>query len=71
VRKAAQIFAGYLDNGVNNKSFQATKDVLMLPFAADVIGDACLLLLPYWMSKVGSDYQADLQLIQDAIDDGT
>jgi hypothetical protein len=30
-----------------------------------------LLLLPYWKPKAGSDYQADLQVIQDAVDDGT
>ena len=30
-----------------------------------------MLLIPYWKPKAGSDYQADLQVIQDAVDDGT
>ncbi len=71
-KKSALAFAaGYLDNGAGDTSLDATKDVLTLPFAASVVGDAGLLLLPYWKPKAGSDYQADLQVIQDAQDDGT
>jgi hypothetical protein len=71
-KKAAQAFAaGYLDNGAGDTSLDATKDVLTLPFAASTVGDAGLLLLPYWKPKAGSDYQADLQVIQEAVDEGT
>jgi hypothetical protein len=45
--------------------------VLTLPFAASVVGAAGLLLLPYWKPKAGSDYLADLQVIQEAQEEGT
>jgi hypothetical protein len=45
--------------------------VLTLPYAATVVDDAGLLLLPYWKPKASSDYQANLQVIQVSVDDGT
>ena len=63
--------AGYLDNGAGDTSLDATKDVLTLPFAATLSGAEGLLLLPYWKPNKGTDYQADLQVIQAAVNDGT
>ncbi|MDJ0367388.1 hypothetical protein QMK33_19745 [Hymenobacter sp. H14-R3] len=68
---AADFAAGYLDNGAGDVSLAATKDVLSLPFAASPVGEAGLLLLPYWKPKAGTDYAADLQVIADAQADGT
>jgi hypothetical protein len=69
---AAMAFgAGYLDNGAGDTSLDATKDVLTMPFAASPVGEADLLLLPYWKPKQGTDYQADLVVIQEAQNDGT
>jgi hypothetical protein len=45
--------------------------VLSLPFAASLLGAEGLLLVPYWKHKAGTDYAADLVVIQDALDDGT
>ena len=71
-KAAALAFAaGYLDNGAGDTSLDATKDVLTLPFAATLSGAGGLLLLPYWKPNKGTDYQADLQVIQDALNDGT
>jgi hypothetical protein len=68
---AAQAFgAGYLDNGAGDTSLPATKDVLTLPFAASPVGGEGLLLVPYWKPRAGTDYQADLATIQDALDTG-
>jgi hypothetical protein len=70
-KAAALAFAsGYLDNGAGDTSLDVSKDVLTLPFAATLTG-AGGLLLPYWKPKKGTDYQADLQVIQDAVNDGT
>jgi hypothetical protein len=49
----------------------ATKDVLTLPFAASPLGAEGMLLVPYWKPKAGTDYRADLAIIQAAVDDGT
>jgi hypothetical protein len=71
-KAAALAFAaGYLDNGAGDTSLDVAKDVLTLPFAATLAGAEGLLLLPYWKPKKGTDYLADLQVIQDALDDGT
>ncbi len=71
-KAAAKAFAaGYLDNGAGDTSLDTTKDVLTLPFAATLTGAEGLLLLPYWKPNKGTDYQADLQVIQDAVNDGT
>jgi hypothetical protein len=71
-KAAALAFAsGYLDNGAGDTSLDTTKDVLTLPFAATLPGASGLLLLPYWKLNKGTDYQADLKVIQDALDDGT
>jgi hypothetical protein len=71
-KKAAQAFAaGSLDVGVTDTGLAATKDVLSLPFAASLGGVEGLLLIPYWKPKAGTDYAADLVIIQDAVNDGT
>jgi hypothetical protein len=72
VKKSALAFgAGSLDVGVIDTSLAATKDVLSLPFAATLGGAEGLLLVPYWKPKTGTDYAADLVVIQDAVNDGT
>jgi hypothetical protein len=71
-KKAALDFgAGSLEVGVTDTSLAATKDVLSLPFAATLGGAEGLLLVPYWKPKAGTDYAADLVVIQDAVNDGT
>jgi hypothetical protein len=71
-KKAALAFAaGALDVGVTDTGLAATKDVLSLPFAATLGGAEGLLLVPYWKPKAGTDYAADLVVIQEAVNDGT
>ncbi|MGI4738496.1 MAG: hypothetical protein ACRYG7_25285 [Janthinobacterium lividum] len=70
-KKVAEDFAaGYLNVGVSDKSLSAIKDVLTLPFAASPVGEAGLLLLPYWKPRAGTDYAADLEVIAQAVTDG-
>jgi hypothetical protein len=71
-KKAALTFAaGSLEVGVTDTGLAATKDVLNLPFAATPAGADGLLLVPFWKPKAGTNYAADLVVIQEAIDDGT
>jgi hypothetical protein len=72
-KKMALAFAaGSLEVGVTDRQgLAATKDVLSLPFAATMGGADGLLLAPYWKPKAGTDYAADLVVIQDAVTDGT
>jgi len=68
---AAAFGAGYLDNGAGDVSLAPTKDVLTLGLAASPAGAAGLLLIPYWKPKPGTDYLADLVVIDQAQADGT
>jgi hypothetical protein len=71
-KAAALAFAaGFLDNRAGDTSLEPTKDVLSLPFAATLVGAESLLLLPYWKPRAGTDYAADLKVIQDAVNNGT
>lgn len=64
--KAQAFGAGCLSNGTGDTNIARSKEVLTLPFAASPLGAQGLLLIPYWKPKPGSDYLADLAVIDDA-----